>query len=231
MSPESERHRRTEKNEWNKHKPNLNAGAELLHHYQKQWESLHRKTEANSQLSGEVAKLVTELSSSANRRSKVMNDFVALTSTLPQINEAIDLVAEDLKTLEKQITEAENLLTDLQDKKEKEALDRLELDQKYQLALYKEKRARQTEELKVKLALEHAEKVKVYEKQQQAILKERQKVFQAAFEEELDFYKKHGKIEKKLSEETPGTPKLEEIEVEPDEETKAALDKFLSDTK
>lgn len=160
-----------------------------------------------------------------------MSEFVGLVSSLDKLKSLVDLLTEDVGTLTKQTAQLENQLTILYDKKEAETVAKFHVDQKYKLAMYKEKQNQKLEELKVKIALEHGNKVKAYEKEHRVVLSERQKAFQEAFEEEITYYKTHGKIDKKLDEiDSPSRTmplKLEQVEVEENEEDKAALNEFL----
>ena len=47
------------------------------------------------------------------------------------------------------------------------------------------------------LAREHAAKVDQENRKKQSLLKEKQSVFEEQFTQDLDYYKKHGKIESK----------------------------------
>ena len=49
----------------------------------------------------------------------------------------------------------------------------------------------------VQLAKEHAGKVQQLEKKQEQLLKERQSAYEEQFSSDIDFYKKHGKLERK----------------------------------
>ena len=205
----------------------MNAGSDLLNHYQNQWHELHGKNEQNANLAMQLAKSIDQIDSETKKRHAIMSEFLYQLSTLPQIEKTISSIENQLVQLKQQFVQIEQKLTLLEIDKQKEDFDKIKLDQQYQLAVYKEKTASEFETVKVKLALDHTKKVQQYEQQQQSILKERQEAFQAAFEEELNYYKTQGKIEKKQVK--FDSPKIEEIVVA-DEAEEAALAKFLEDS-
>lgn len=50
----------------------------------------------------------------------------------------------------------------------------------------------------VQLAKDHMKSVQKLEKHKQKELKERQETFQSAFDQDVDFYRTHGRLERKL---------------------------------
>ena len=205
----------------------MNAGSDLLNHYQNQWHELHGKNEQNANLAMQLAKSINQIDSETKKHHAIMSEFLYQLSTLPQIEKTISSIENELVKLKHQFVQIEQKLTLLEIDKQKEDFGKIKLDHQYQLAVYKEKRASEFETVKVRLALDHTKKVQEYEQQQQSILKERQEAFQAAFEEELNYYKTQGKIEKKQVK--FDSPKIEEIVVA-DEAEEAALAKFLEDS-
>ena len=49
----------------------------------------------------------------------------------------------------------------------------------------------------VKLAKDHAKNVESYEKKRQTQMKERQEAFQEAFNEDVDYFREHGRLDRK----------------------------------
>ncbi|RWS14544.1 dysbindin-like protein [Dinothrombium tinctorium] len=209
-------------------KVDLNAGAELLHHYQQHWENLHKQSEANAKIAEEVASVIDRINESVMRKNAIINEFISLVSSIPSMHESVGNVVDDLKQLEKNILLVEQRLTELEEAKQDEAFKKMNMNQAYEVALYREKKSAQFEEYKVNLAIMHTEKVKKIEKMQKLKYKERQQAFQAAFEEELNQYKIHGKVERQQQQEVEHKEKsLEEIQIESDEADLKAFDDFL----
>lgn len=122
--------------------------------------------------------------------------------------------------------EVEICLIKLEDLIEVQELQEKQLDNRFQLALHKERKLGELEQLKVNLAMEHAKKVQEFETKHQSRLKERQEAFEEAFEEEMQHYKTHGHIERIPSSASEASVPLEEIQLEGDS---SALDEFLAE--
>jgi septal ring factor EnvC (AmiA/AmiB activator) len=213
-------------------KVNLNAGADLLHRYQTQWQQMHQLNEENARIASDIAKGINDIDMSSKRQHLLMSELLSQLSSLPQIKGTIDSIEKDLNKTKKQIIQIEEILTTLEEKKEEEDFEKLKLDHQYKCAVYKETKASQFETIKVKLALEHSHKVQEFEKHQQNILKERQEAFQAAFEDQLNLYKTQGKIDRKESFKEDNNQKrasIEEIVIETEKSEEVALEEFLED--
>lgn len=85
----------------------------------------------------------------------------------------------------------------LEDMVETQELREKQLDHRFQLALYQEKRASELQDLKERLTEEHLRKVAEFETLRNSHLKERQAIFQEAFEEDLQRFKKQGALPSK----------------------------------
>ncbi|ODM91107.1 Dysbindin protein [Orchesella cincta] len=123
--------------------------------------------------------------------------------------------------------ETEGALLMLEDMVETQELREKQLDHRFQLALYQEKRASELQDLKERLTEEHLRKIAEYDKQRESHLKERQAVFQEAFEEDLQRFKSQGALPRsKTSGTDKSTPSLEEIVLDEDS---VDLESFLAD--
>lgn len=208
-----------------KSRVNTNAGSELLLRYQTQWQQMHELNEINAKKAEEIAKVITETDRMSKKLDTSMDELLTQLSSLPQFMESIDLIEKDLLESKKLFVQIEQILTNLEDIKEVEEFEKLKLDQNYKVMVYKDTKDSELEAIRVRLAVEHTNRVKEFEKQHQNILKERQEAFQMAFEEELNRYKTHGKIERQES--NPMTTSIEEIVIEAEQSDEAALEEFL----
>jgi len=110
---------------------------------------------------------------------------------------------------------------------ETQELREKELDHRFQLALYGEKRLGELEDLKAQLTDDHLRKIREFEKKKEALLKEKQDQLQQAFNKDLQQYKSAGIVPKSTS--TPSvqsTPSLEEIMLNEDTHE---LESFLTE--
>jgi len=208
-----------------KNKVNYDAGADLLHHFQMEWNNLHELAEDNAQKAQEADVLIASIHEKLEFQ---WNNFNVLNNTLasiPQINHTIQGLMDQIGSLQEQFEEVHNALFELEDLQEILDLQSKQLDSRFQLALHKEKKLSELKHVREKLANEHSEKVLRHEKQQEKILKERQQTFGEAFNEEMNEYKKTGSVPKTPSNIQKG-PSLEEIVLDADS---ADYDEFLKE--
>ncbi|XP_022248466.1 dysbindin-like isoform X3 [Limulus polyphemus] len=176
----------------------LNAGADLLHYYKSQWEELHRTSEENAEAAEDVAYRISDLNKFCRQEQDLMKQFNYQLSLAPGLHSSVMNLMGRIGELQGLFEEVESSLLNLENVLETQALQEKQLDHRFQLALYKEKKLAAFEELKVKLAQEHSKKVQEFEMRQQKVLKERQEAFREAFEEEMQHYKIHGRVENEL---------------------------------
>lgn len=208
----------------------LNAGADLLHHYQQLWAELHENDATNAKKAEEVDTTLGNLHSYCFEHLSLIRQLNTQFAALPQLQTSILDLMGKIGELEGVFEEVEDALMNLEDVIEIQELQERQLDHRFQLAMYKEKKLADFEDMKVKLGEEHALKVLQYEKKQEAILKERQNIFQEAFEEEIQEYKVHGikELRKRISSTSSAeaSVSLEDIDLGDDV---SALDEFLGE--
>lgn len=201
---------------------NLDAGADLLHHFQLQWNELHELAEENAMKAQQVDTLVTNI---YQKLEHEWDSITCLNNTLaiiPKINNGIQNLMDQIGTLEEMFEEVEGALYQLEDLNEMLDLQSRQLDHRFQLALYKEKKLSELNSVKAKLANEHIERVSKHEQKQQLMLKERQETFEEVFKGELEAYKATGCIPKIST--TQEGPSLDEIVLDVDSKM---FDEFL----
>ncbi|XP_014206465.1 dysbindin protein homolog [Copidosoma floridanum] len=208
-----------------KNKVNYNAGADLLHHFQMEWNNLHELAEDNAEKAQEADVLIASIHEKLEFQ---WNNFNVLNNTLasiPQINNTIQGLMDQIGSLQEQFEEVHNALFELEDLQEILDLQSSQLDHRFQLALYKEKKLSELKNIREKLSNDHSIKVLRHEKQQEKILKERQHTFGEAFNEEMNEYKKTGSVPKTPLNTQKGLS-LEEIILDSDS---ADYDEFLKE--
>lgn len=189
---------------------NYHAGADILHRFQLQWNELHELAEENAGKAHEADKYITSI---YERLEQEWNNVACLNNTLayiPKINNAIQDLMDQIGTLQEMFEEVESAIYRLEDLNEVLDLQSRQLDHRFQLALYKEKKLAELNSVKAKLANEHIERVSKHELKQQKILKERRDTFEEVFKEELEEYKTTGSIPKiPVAQEGPSLDKID----------------------
>ncbi|KAI1297210.1 Dysbindin -like protein [Halotydeus destructor] len=204
------------------------AGAELLSRYQSQWHDLHSGTQVNAKMADEVGHIITDVHAKLDHKLIAISEFDSLVSSVLTVSESIRNIDSDLQAALTLVSSLEQVIDEFELRQEVEDRDRMQLDAKYKLALYKERRAREFEQFREELERKHLDSVKRLELAMKDKLKERQEAFDQAFKEDIDQFKQLGKVER--SHHVQSDVRLEEVDVEPEPEDKDALDDFLKDS-
>ncbi|CAK9805809.1 Dysbindin protein homolog [Anthophora quadrimaculata] len=201
---------------------NYNAGADLLHRFQLQWNELHELAEENAEKAQEVDKLIGTIYEKLEQEWKNITCLNNTLAYIPKLNNAIQDLMDQIGTLQEMFEEVESAIYRLEDLNEMLELQSRQLDHRFQLALYKEKKLAELNIIKAKLANEHIERVSKFELKQQKMMKERRETFEEVFNEEIKEYKETGSISKlPVSQEGPS---LDEIVLDVDS---TIFDEFL----
>ncbi|KAJ8688390.1 hypothetical protein QAD02_024185 [Eretmocerus hayati] len=205
---------------------NYDAGADMLYHFQMEWNNLHELAEDNAQKAQEADALIATVHEKLEIQWNSIGIINNSLASIPKINETLQSLMDQIGSLQEQFEEVENAIYELEDLQEILDLQSSQLDHRFQLALYKEKKLSELKMVREKLAGEHSVKILRHEQEQEKLLQERQKTFGEAFKEELDEYKKTGSIPKTPVNAQKG-PRLEEIDLESDS---ADYDEFLKES-
>lgn len=219
---------------------NLNAGSSLLSLHQSRWEKLHKNTEENVLLADRISQDIDRIAAKSSRFMNAITDFLNQCEKVTAMHDSFQILSNDLRNIEKTISKVENVLDELYLRKELTDFVKFQAEENYKFSQYKEAKATEFEALRQELVADHAKKMKEFEKIELQRLREKQKIYQDAFEKEINLYKLFGRVvrtndaddsdsEGKSGDKTSNqlvTP-LEDIEVEADEEDKKALDSFL----
>ncbi|XP_061197626.1 dysbindin-like isoform X2 [Saccostrea echinata] len=208
---------------------NLDAGADLLQRYQLIWKELHDNTEQNAKQAEEVDVLVNKLFVEYDRQNEVLGRLHEGAKALPLILSDLQNLTDVLAVLDEEYDRVEAALIQLENICEEQELQNAKLLDSQKLAAYRNRKMNELEKLKVQLAKEHVKKMQKVEKHKQIKLKERQEAFQDAFDQDVDYYRTHGRLER-LSVSSSDSGKkadLGDIVVDSDPE---GLDEFLNDT-
>ncbi|XP_003707925.1 dystrobrevin binding protein dysbindin isoform X1 [Megachile rotundata] len=201
---------------------NYNAGADILHKFQLEWNELHELAEENAGKAQEANKLIGTIYEKLENEWKNIMCLNSILAHIPKLNNAIQELMDQIGTLQEMFEEVESAIYRLEDLNEMLDLQNRQLDHRFQLALYKEKKLAELNVIKAKLANEHIDRVSKYELKQQKMMKERRETFDEVFKEELKEYKETGSISKLPV--TQQGPSLDEIVLDVDS---TVFDEFL----
>jgi len=190
-----------------------------------QWEKLHSKSLENAAAAEEVAKVMSQVGCLVSKRFAAITELRA-TPRSSRAEESLREVENDLITAERQLNLIEKVIDERELKKDVIEQDALQLDAKYQLALYKEQRVAHFEKYKADREAPHNSKIATCDKLMETSLKIVRKPSRQLTKKMLKVYKQSGQI-RSNSIGSAGGVSLEEVEVEPDQEDSKALDQFL----
>ena len=137
-------------------KKDLEAGTELLETWQNQWEVLHLNNERNAKSANKCDKLILKIK---DRSQKQWNDIATLQSHIPQINNGIKDIMEKLGSIESMLGDVEISLLALEDTIDAREMQEKQLDQRFQLAMYQERRKAEFNDLASKFMIRHFTKL------------------------------------------------------------------------
>ncbi|XP_059478146.1 dysbindin protein homolog [Neocloeon triangulifer] len=218
---------RKSKSSPSRNKINLNAGAELLDKYQTDWKELHEISEENAKNAEVVDQLIEGLHKSVSKQWTDIGNLCKVLNEVPNLIIRVQDLMDDVNNLKHTFEDVEHSLLAFEDLVETQALQEEQLEHRFQLAMYKEKKLAELEDCRKKLEQDYSEKLKQHDEQQKKVLMERQAAFQKVFSEDMTEFKKSGHIPKlEVRGQFEKEVSLEEVDLDADE---SALDEFLRD--
>ncbi|XP_058254555.1 dysbindin-A isoform X2 [Hemibagrus wyckioides] len=168
--------------------PQYSAGLELLNRYEETWVTLHKRTKECAKAAEVVDGDVVMLSAHWERRRGALLELHEQLQQIPSLITDLESITARVAQLESDFEEMESHLVHLENLCGQCELQRFKHFQTLQLENYKKKKRKELESLKAELDSEHAQKVLEMEHAQQAKLKERQKYFEEAFQQDMEQY-------------------------------------------
>merc|ERR1711974_20420 len=135
----------------------LDACADLLESWQNIWEDLHLNNEHNAKSAVRCDKMITLI---RDRSQKQHDEMSILQSHVPRINSGVKEIMEKLGSLESFLGDVEIALLALEDTIDAREMQEKQLDQRFQLAMYQERRKAEFNELATRLQNEYEKKKK-----------------------------------------------------------------------
>ncbi|XP_065211389.1 uncharacterized protein LOC135839327 [Planococcus citri] len=207
---------------------NYYAGADIVLKNEEIWKEIRSQSEKNIQKAELTDKQVTELNTKIKHQLQCIQEINHFFATLPEFTKKIENISNDLDTLQKHILEVEDFLVVFEDIVEDEEMKQNEIDERFKFASYIERKSTETDLLKKELSDQFTEKLQAKEKKLQSTMKERQELFNMAFQQDMQLYKESGivpKIPTTKAKENIKTVSLEDVVIEDD---LGSLDDFVN---
>ena len=226
-------------------KEDLEAGAELLETWQNNWEVIHLNNERNAKKADKCDKLIVNIK---DRTLKQWNDIATLQTHIPQINNGIKDIMDKLGSLESFIGDVEISLLALEDTIDAREMQEKQLDQRFQLAMYQERRKAEFNDLASKylkggviesmmndkfisdrLQNEYEKKKKLHSEKKSMDSEKLQKHYQSKFDEDVkNFQDGNNRLQVPLRHDPDAS--LESVDLDdPDEAATNTLEAFLNE--
>jgi len=177
---------------------NADAGAEVLHNYTESWHRIHNATSENAEKARAIDTDLHSLTSVVERKS---TDLMQLQKELRRLSvvsdELSNLITETAK-LEGLCEEVESALAYLDVLCHTEDAQNIKLEQRFQLALYRERKVAELNESKTQMALDFMQETDRLDKRRQQQQTEKLKVLQQAAEKDIKTFKTSGIITNSL---------------------------------
>jgi len=193
----------------------LSAGAEVLAHFQDGWRRIHEGAEQVARQADRADREVSRVHAEYEKQWRHVAMLSNLMGQIPKINQDIEGVMKTLGELENLFMEVELSLLALEDTMDARDAQEKQLEQRFQLAIYQERRRQELEELESRLEMQYQKRLKEKEEAENAAKKERQEVFQARFEEDMSRFNATGLLDVPLN--RPTDVSLESIDLDADD--------------
>ncbi|XP_072459996.1 dysbindin isoform X5 [Notamacropus eugenii] len=215
--------------------PKFSAGLELLSRYEDTWAALHKRTKECASAGERVDTEVVMLSVHWEKKRTSLIELQEQLQQIPGLLADLESMTANLIQLEANFEEVENHLLHLEDLCGQYELERYKHLQIQQLENYKKNKRKELEAFKAELDAEHTQKVLDMEHSQQLKLKERQKFFEEAFQQDMEQYLSTGYLQIAERREPIGSMSSMEVNVDMleqmdlmDMSDQEALDVFLN---
>lgn len=207
---------------------NLEAGAEILSKYQKEWAQLHETSRECAKRAQGADQIISEFSKKCSDLHATMTAFHNELAQLPDVIKSIETVKADVEAIGGQMEVLDNCMLDLEEVCELLDLERRKAAQDRKLLMLKHNREDDFELLKEELESEKEKReVELQQLERQASI-EKQQVYEDAFLEQMNYYIQHGKTEEPISlRHGRSTGSLDEITFADDTELHRELDNFF----
>ncbi|GAB1599353.1 dysbindin protein homolog [Argonauta hians] len=206
---------------------NYDAGADLLYKYQLLWKDIQKVNEENAKkaesLDREIQIIYGDIKKNCNNLTGFYREVKSLPSFLGVLQNLTDLLA----SLEESCDSVESALVRLENVSETQELKQHMQSHTDQLSNYRRRKEEELKRLAAQKNIRFTTEAESKTKQTQDVQRERSETFEEAFQNDLDYYRTHGYMNRLPNGEGSKNLDLSDITLEQDE---SDLAKFLAST-
>jgi hypothetical protein len=205
---------------------NLNAGSEILTHFQNEWEVLHNTNEDNAKKAAAAAATIAKITHKIDRDKQSLS---VMTHLLTNSNLKLNIAncTKQIERLYGSFHEVEEGLLHLEDLIDNIQFENMKKEHRYHLKQYKLRKDESLKAVEASLKAKHENRLAEHELKKKKELEERRQVFDEAFKNDVESFKISGTIPKLDLPKKQPSALLEEIQIDYDENE---LDQFFEDT-
>jgi len=200
------------------------AGAAVLQHYQDCWQSIHNGAEQTSRQADRCDRTISQLHAEYEKQWRHVSMLSWMVSELPELGRQVEKVMGDLANLGDLYSDVELALLTLEETLDARECQEKQLQQRFEMTMYQEKRRHELQELEVHLSNQYDRRMKELELEDDKKKTERQQVFHQKFQEDLEKFQSTGFLEVPLV--RTQEMNLESVNLSEDE---SELEAFLDD--
>lgn len=119
---------------------NFSAGCDLLDRNEKIWEELHSANELNAKKAEQCDEIISNLTETIEKRCIDLSDINVSLEIIPNIIQTIENCSTIMIEINDKCTQVENQLFELEDLMELLQLQEKQLDSKFEMAMFKERK-------------------------------------------------------------------------------------------
>lgn len=119
---------------------NFNAGCSVLEQNERIWEELHATNECNATKAETIDKVIVNVTDNINKQIIDLSDINVSLEAIPQLVKTIEKCSNLMLTINEKCIEVEKELYELEDLMEVLQLQEKQLDKRFEMALYKERK-------------------------------------------------------------------------------------------
>lgn len=173
---------------------NQEAGSEILHRNQQIWQETRRYSEQNVLAADAASAALAGLQAKCRSAASGMLCLKRELGTLDRVAEDLSNLVTETAKLQGLCEEVESSLAYLDVICDTQGYQEQRLDANFNFSLYRERKVAEFSETKAKMAIEYMDKMEERERRKSQEQTEKQKLYQQAFETDLELYKSTGLI-------------------------------------
>lgn len=213
---------------------NLDAGADMIDYYQYRWQQLHELSQENAKKSIQITSALTEIDCDVQRLHSATNKLIDELSSIPDLEQSINAIELEIERSMPLLNLFEDAITELNNQAISMDYEHHIMESEQKISNLVRRREDDIRLLESHYIAKEEQKIREKAEREALLLREKQDIFQKAFEDQLQAYKlgninDDNDVRSNLNNDENLDKKLAEISLDIAKEEVDALEKFLQD--